>query len=522
MRKIKVVALIVMIFFASFFYSKASDPSELVPVFPPLTITAVSNPSFGGFAPPPGDSVIGIEMNNESRAYPISLLEWHGVANDIIAGMPIAVTYSFISDSAAVYSRSVDGRVLTFAVHDGVYRNNLLMLDEETQSIWSQIDGKAIKGSLSGKMLTKVHSVRTDWSGWEALHPSTSVLNPPSDVRYGIHPFGDYQRTDEILFPRQFDDSSLGPKDLVLGVGLNGTYSAYPISRLSNEGVVMDTIGSARVVIAYAYRATFVFQADNRSFAYVSDSIMEDQYANRWNMTTGIIESGNQSLVSLQASSIICYWFAWLDFHPETALFGFDSRQITERSPLEFALPWTLGLLLCFFIVSLDRYSDRRARSTSSPLRWVPFRRSILLAVPAFLMFSLVMMDAFGNLLVTNIAAEILFAVAFFALGAAMTFEWFHLRGFEGVRIPIDMSDFRENLRMVLRLQKVDSEERGATRLGLVNVEGGYGLVDPNADVLLSGKWLLAGNSAGYSAQDVVQTKRIVEMSLTTPQEELA
>lgn len=520
LRRIKVISLIVIILFASFFYFKVRDPDEIVPVFPPMAIKAVSNPSFENFTPPPGDPIIGIEINNESRAYPISLLEWHGVVNDLISGILIAVTYSFLSDSAVVYSRVLNGRVLTFAVHNGVYKNNLLLLDEETQSLWSQIDGKAIKGVLTGRVLTRIPSVRTDWSNWETLHPSTLILEPPSNIQYGIHPYGNYKRNDDVLFPHQFDDPSLRPKDSVLGIDLNGTYSAYPISRLSNERVVMDVVDSTRIVVTYAHGAAFVYVADDRSFTYISDSTMEDQYTNRWNMTTGISENGNQSLTSLQANSTVSYWFAWLNFHPRTKLYGYESRQLTEISWLELGFPWIVGLLLCLFVILLDRYSGRRMRDSANPPKWIAFRRSILLAILAFLMFLIVMMDSLGNLMVTNIAVEVLFALCFLALGVAMALEWFYLKGYEGARIPIDIHDFRENLRMVFTLQEIENEEREAAQLGLVKTEGGYTLAKPNVDLFFSGNWLFAGNSTGYSAQEIAQTKRIAEMSLTTLQEE--
>ncbi|MFQ6107361.1 MAG: DUF3179 domain-containing (seleno)protein [Thermoplasmata archaeon] len=521
MRRIKVISLIVIVIFASFFLTKLSDPDEIVPMFPPLTIEAVSAPSFGGFIPPPGDSVIGVQAGSESRTYPVSLVEWHGAVNDVVSGDPIVVTYSFLSDSAAVYSRVLDERVLTFSVQKGVYRNNLLMRDDETQSIWSQIDGRAIKGPLSGKVLTRVPSVRTDWSNWEALHSSALVMEPPTDVQYGLHPYGDYRENEQILFPYRFEDPVLGPKDPVLGINLNGSYSAYPLFHLANERIVTDEIGSTKVVIAYAYGAPFVYEAGNWSFTYVSGSTMEDQYSNRWNMTTGLSDDGNHTLVSLQASSIVCYWFAWLNFHSDTYLFGDDPRQVTERSWIIPALPWILGLLICLSIVSLDRYMERRMRSSASLPKWIPFRRSILLAFLAVLVFSIILFDSLGNLKVVNTAVEILFAAGFLILGIIMVTEWHYLRGYEAVKIPIDMSGLGETLRTVLDLEDIRSKELEPTKLGFMRIDGGHSLEEPEVDILFSGNWLLTGSPDGYSSEDIAKTKRIVQMSMTPPLEEL-
>lgn len=520
MRKIKVIALIVVILFASFLFSKVNDPDEVVPVLPPWNIEAVSDPSFRDMPWPSGDPVMGIYIGDESRAYPLSILEWHGVLNDRISGLSIAVTYSFPSDSAAVYDRTLDGRVLTFEVHKGVYKNGLLLRDTETQSMWSQMDGKAIMGPLTGRTLTRIPTVRTSWSDWEALHPTTRVLSPPGERNYGIHPYGDYRDNDAILFPYRYKDSSLGVKDLVLGVDLNGSRAAYPLSSISGERIAMDTVGSETVVVAYAYGAAFIYRADNKSFTLISDSTMEDQTAIRWNMTTGRSEDGSLSLESLQANSTVCYWFAWLNMHPKTSLYGFESRDVAERHWTVAALPWTVGLLLSLLVVALDRYSSRWAKDASRPLKWIAYKRSILLAVLAILVFCILTFDSLGNLQIGNTAMEVLFAAVFLLLGAAMVVEWHCLRGYEGTIIPIEMSEFKENLGRVFTMQEIEGEEREAKKLGFVDTEGGFALAEPNAEILFSGNSLFAGSQEGPTAQDITQTKRIVEMSLTVPEEE--
>lgn len=41
----------------------------------------------------PDDSVIGMEIAGESKAYPIKILNWHEVVNDTLGGVPITVTF---------------------------------------------------------------------------------------------------------------------------------------------------------------------------------------------------------------------------------------------------------------------------------------------------------------------------------------------------------------------------------------------------------------------------------------------
>jgi hypothetical protein len=41
----------------------------------------------------PKEMILAVRMENDSRAYPISQMAYHHILNDVVAGVPIAVTY---------------------------------------------------------------------------------------------------------------------------------------------------------------------------------------------------------------------------------------------------------------------------------------------------------------------------------------------------------------------------------------------------------------------------------------------
>jgi hypothetical protein len=41
----------------------------------------------------PKEMILAVRMDNDSRAYPISQMAYHHILNDVVAGVPIAVTY---------------------------------------------------------------------------------------------------------------------------------------------------------------------------------------------------------------------------------------------------------------------------------------------------------------------------------------------------------------------------------------------------------------------------------------------
>jgi len=41
----------------------------------------------------PGDQVIGVQIEGQTKAYPINILNWHEAVNDTLSGVPIVVTF---------------------------------------------------------------------------------------------------------------------------------------------------------------------------------------------------------------------------------------------------------------------------------------------------------------------------------------------------------------------------------------------------------------------------------------------
>ena len=59
------------------------------------------------------EPVIFFEVNGDARAYPLRIMTWHEIANDLVGGVPIAVTFCPLCNSAIVFDRRLDG-----VVHD--------------------------------------------------------------------------------------------------------------------------------------------------------------------------------------------------------------------------------------------------------------------------------------------------------------------------------------------------------------------------------------------------------------------
>jgi len=135
---------------------------------------------------PPMARVLTVDLKNEAVAYPYDILSQANIINDTVGGEAIVIlwnngTASAVDTSnipegrdvgaAVAYSRSLEGRMLTFKFADGK------ILDEQTDSGWN-ILGQAISGELKGKQLTPVVSINHFWFSWAAFRPETKVYQP--------------------------------------------------------------------------------------------------------------------------------------------------------------------------------------------------------------------------------------------------------------------------------------------------------------------------------------------------------
>ena len=75
--------LIEGVYSTTFFLPRDAIPSLYQPQFIP------GNPA----SLDPGDLVMGVEINGESKAYPVGPLSWKELVNDEVGGVPVLVTW---------------------------------------------------------------------------------------------------------------------------------------------------------------------------------------------------------------------------------------------------------------------------------------------------------------------------------------------------------------------------------------------------------------------------------------------
>ena len=78
------------------------------------------------------EPVLAVEVEGESRAYPVQIMIWHEIVNDVVGGVPVAVTYCPLCNSAVSYERVIDGHETTFGTSGRLFASALVMYDRAT------------------------------------------------------------------------------------------------------------------------------------------------------------------------------------------------------------------------------------------------------------------------------------------------------------------------------------------------------------------------------------------------------
>lgn len=233
------------------------------------------------------DTVVAIEINGISKAYPTKILNFHEIVNDEVDGIPIAITYCPLAGSALAFERQLNGKTLVFSVADVLYESTLVMRDESTGSLWYQLRGEAIAGEAKGQKLVAHPVIQCAAGYWITNRPSTLVLSYLTGhttnyiSNYWHNPFRGYSNLySAAAFPVMYLDESRPPKEIVLGIESEGDSLAIPTTELRHVG--------AR------------FKLNNRTLVATFNEAAGTPFV-WWETLHG----------KSNATFVTCYWFAW-------------------------------------------------------------------------------------------------------------------------------------------------------------------------------------------------------------------
>ncbi|HKI05619.1 MAG TPA: DUF3179 domain-containing protein [Thermoanaerobaculia bacterium] len=283
------------------------------------------------------EPVFGVQIEGDARAYPLRMLDWHEMANDVVGRVPVSLAYCTLCGAGVLYRTDTPRGTLTFGSSGLLYESNKLMYDRQTGTLWNQLTGEPVNGPLvgSGIKLERLPVVVASWGNWQRSHPETRVLSLATGFERDYtpgKPYGSYFASPETMFPVHQRSKALPEKAWIYALVVGGVPKAYPLDRLVKEGIVNDELGGRKVLVVLepgaeaqnrtvrAYdRGDRVFSRNERSFLGVV--FLTDQDGQGWRV-------GEEALTTPDGKSLprlpghLAYWFGWFSFYPRTLIYG--------------------------------------------------------------------------------------------------------------------------------------------------------------------------------------------------------
>jgi hypothetical protein len=293
------------------------------------------------------EPVVFVQVGQEARAYPIQILMWHEIANDTLGGLPLVVSFCPLCNTAIVYERSLEGRMMDFGTTGRLRYSNLIMYDRQTESWWQQATGEAIVGEQTGAQLAQYPAAMIAWADFKSAHPQGSVLSRQTGYSraYGSNPYAGYDDVNNPPFLYQGPETpgQLAPVARVLTIDISGDAVAFPYDALQQALVANELVGGQAVAVWWAKGAAsaldsasiaagkqvgsavaYLSQLGERKLTFRSEAgrIYDQETGSEWDVL-GRAVSGPLAGQELQpAPAINHFWFSWAAFKPDTRIWS--------------------------------------------------------------------------------------------------------------------------------------------------------------------------------------------------------
>ena len=290
----------------------------------------------------PDELVLGVVIGGKAGAYPVRFLARHELLNDVVGGVPVALGYCTLCLTALMFGRRLpNGDELTFQTSGLLMDSNKIMIDNETESLWTHLSGTAFAGPLAGTKLAQYPVATVRWEDWLADHPGTFTLDTPPTtyfleqperppITYDYTPgaaYSSYYSGEDLWFPTFETADVFALKDEVVTIERAGNSLALGLTALEAEDPFVYVLGTEPLVIvpnqggARVYSAADVEGVPAAAWRHrapvevAPEGVLHDQL-----LVNGLDGRNRVDIRLPRIVSSQSFWFAWYGLHPDTEI----------------------------------------------------------------------------------------------------------------------------------------------------------------------------------------------------------
>jgi len=291
------------------------------------------------------EPVVVFEHREDARAYPLQIMTYHEIVNDVVGDLPVSVTFCPLCNASIVFDRRLDDVVLDFGTTGRLRKSDLIMYDRQTETWWQQFVGKGIVGTYTDRQLKQLPSQIASFATFKKAFPDGKILSQETGfVRpYGNNPYTGYDSIDSSPFLYQGDiDPRLPPMERVLSIPDGDEFMLLPLRTLDNKAIINTQFNEKPVVVFAPTKAAsaldqsdiatsrlvpvaaaFLAQHDGQAltFELQGDVVKDTQTDSTWDAFGRAIGGKLSGMRLQQIDAGVHFAFAWLAFDPDASIY---------------------------------------------------------------------------------------------------------------------------------------------------------------------------------------------------------
>jgi len=302
-------------------------------------IPSIDNPSliFASHADSMSDDdmIIGIQIDGDFRAYPVSILNYHEIVNDNFTARELMISYCPLTGTSAAWNRgNLNGFSSKFGLSKYNYNSNHILYDHISNSYWLPMVFGCVNGDYEGYEPDSYPLIETTWKNWKNMFPASRVIttNIKSGFNYKINPYSAYMNNDSIYFKTNPIDNRLPLKEKVHGIVVGDRAKVYPQNLFSDStSLIMDNFQGLSVVVIGSKLNNFIISYERRlpdgpELNFIATNVapnivMEDTEGNKYDIFGWIIDGPKKGQSLLPTKSMTGYWFSLASIYPDPIIY---------------------------------------------------------------------------------------------------------------------------------------------------------------------------------------------------------
>ncbi|MEE8441897.1 MAG: DUF3179 domain-containing protein [Spirochaetia bacterium] len=198
------------------------------------------------------EPVFVVSVDGQTHIYPVQILTYHEIVNDVVGGTPVTVTFCPLCNSGLTFRREFGGDVLDFGTTGRLRLSNLIMYDRQTETWWQQATGEGLVGRYAGFRLDLYPMIMLPWDRARDRFTDAAVLSRDTGYNrpYGNNPYAGYDTSRQpFLYAGPRAPGPFTSMDRVLEVKHGQESAAFPYPVLAEERIVQREVGGESVVV---------------------------------------------------------------------------------------------------------------------------------------------------------------------------------------------------------------------------------------------------------------------------------